>query len=253
MKLTDFILTPDWVLDLDLLDKEEKLFCLIWSYSRNGRSRWRGTAPELAAWLRCSHRHAKRLIYDLEARGLIDHEVVYDRRERHNITEFWAVIPGSGTPSIQGTRERICWSGRGDIHVPNGRDADVPNGRDIHVPNHIDTTKNRSSNIQESGSSNTPLPPKGGFVPPTVEEVAAYAKDNGFADPQGFAAYYVAYQSEAGWITGKGSKTKPIDNWKLNVLAWGKYSKNEIFSQQPAPAASEPVSMSPEEFDSLFR
>lgn len=71
------------------------------------------------------------------------------------------------------------------------------------------------------------------FNPPTIQEVADYARKQGFADPDGFAAYYVAYQTEAGWVTGKGSKQHPIDNWKLNVIAWGRYRKNEIFTEQP--------------------
>ena len=74
------------------------------------------------------------------------------------------------------------------------------------------------------------------FNPPTIQEVADYSRAQGFADPEGFAEYYVAYQTEAGWMTGKGSKRHPIDNWKLNVIAWGRYRKNEIFNEgQAAP------------------
>lgn len=69
------------------------------------------------------------------------------------------------------------------------------------------------------------------FNPPTVQEVEEYARTQGFADPAGFADYYVRYQTEAGWMTGKGSKRHPMDNWKLNVIAWRRYRKDEIFSQ----------------------
>ena len=73
--------------------------------------------------------------------------------------------------------------------------------------------------------------------PPSFEEVEAYARHRGFADPSGFAAYYLAVQAEAGWMTGKGSGRKPIDNWKLNVLAWEPNHKFREFSA-PTPGPS---------------
>ena len=116
---------------------------------------------------------------------------------------------------------------------------------------------NREGNSKPTSKSHTqsnnPLTPSEGFTAPTVEEVAAYAQQQGFADPSGFAAYYVAYQTEAGWTTGKGSKKKPIDNWKLNVLAWGKYRKNETFSPQGAKPAVAPIAIDRNEFEQLFR
>ena len=72
-------------------------------------------------------------------------------------------------------------------------------------------------------------------IPPTPQAVAAYAKEIGFRDPEGFADYYVTYQTAAGWTTGKNNT--PVNNWKLNVLAWAKNHKNEIFSK-PSEAAA---------------
>lgn len=90
-----------------------------------------------------------------------------------------------------------------------------------------------------------------------MEEVAEYAKVQGFADPEGFADYYVRYQTEAGWMTGKGSKRHQISNWKLNVVQWSQYRKNQVFSQpEPERAKAQPrkrvVPVSEDEFATLF-
>ena len=65
------------------------------------------------------------------------------------------------------------------------------------------------------------------FVPPTVEEVEAYATQRGFLDPKGFARYYLDYQTEAKWTMSNGRKIK---NWKLNVIQWEPNNINKAFS-----------------------
>lgn len=56
--------------------------------------------------------------------------------------------------------------------------------------------------------------PPARFVPPTVEEVAAYCKERGnTVDPQHFVDYY----SANGWVQGRG---KPIKDWKAAVRTW---------------------------------
>ena len=70
--------------------------------------------------------------------------------------------------------------------------------------------------------------------PPSREEVAAYAREKGFADPEGFAEYYIDVQTENEWTTGKGKDKKPVSNWKLNVLAWRRYHRDQVFSSNPA-------------------
>ena len=65
-------------------------------------------------------------------------------------------------------------------------------------------------------------------TPPTPSEVESYCRTRGWADPKGFAEYYVSYQTEAGWKRKDG---KPIDNWKLNVCSWERYHKDEHFAK----------------------
>lgn len=69
----------------------------------------------------------------------------------------------------------------------------------------------------------TPKPPKGRFVPPTVEEVAEYCRERGNkVDPQQFVDHYTAN----GWkVGGKGA----MKDWKAAVRTW---EKNGYSAQQ---------------------
>ena len=153
---TKVLCTHDWMLEIGLTDKQEKLFALIYGYSQDGVSRMRGTSASISVWLRCSERHAKRMIRELEDMGLISHEVVYDRIRRCNVTEFWAVDPAEAIAPEKGSKEKIDWIGR----TPKSqtmRDAYVPNDGDINVPNHIGTTRYSriSNNKNRGGGKNT--------------------------------------------------------------------------------------------------
>lgn len=106
----------------------------------------------------------------------------------------------------------------------------------------IDPKENNKPQKEIHTPNNTP-------IPPTVEQVEDYARSKGFADPRGFAEYYIAYQTENGWQTGKGKNRKPIDNWKLNVLSWLPNHKTQVFPKSKGRAAEIPL----EHFNSMFQ
>lgn len=94
------------------------------------------------------------------------------------------------------------------------------------------TSENRAQykdnkEIENNLVNNPPTPQR-----PTLKLVAAYAKEQGAADPEGFADYYLRCQDANRWRTKSG---KVVENWKLNVIQWLKYHKNETF---PKPAQS---------------
>lgn len=74
------------------------------------------------------------------------------------------------------------------------------------------------------------------FVPPTVEEVAAYCKDKGLntIDPE----YFVRFYSESDWIKANG---EPVRNWKSTVLTWAQRDKERGITAKPEPKP-EPLS-----------
>ncbi len=264
----DYVVIQAWQRDLGLPDKLEKLYAMIWNISKDGRSRMRATSGYIAEWCHCSQRHAQRMIYALEDMGLVAHEVVYDFRKGCNVTEFWAILPDEAERPEKGSKGKISWTGkRGTDTTPMSQtvyDTHVVNQHDTHVVNHtdsnifLDTTRNNYRGNNTRTKRDDAQKSMVIFNPPTVQDVADYARTQGFADPEGFADYYVAYQTEAGWMTGKGSKRHPIDNWKLNVIAWGRYRKNEIFSQTEqertqAQPRKQARLLTPEEFNDLFK
>ena len=126
MRNEDYIVTQGWMYDIPLTDKQRTIYALIWGYSRDGRSCWRGTAKDLAEWAGCSERHAQRIIYDLEGRGLIAHTTIaWSNGEKGGTrSEFWAILPdGMQTPG-KGRKVRINWTGK----IRGGHDMEVVRG-----------------------------------------------------------------------------------------------------------------------------
>lgn len=66
------------------------------------------------------------------------------------------------------------------------------------------------------------------FVPPTVDEVAAYCKEKGLntIDPE----YFVRFYSESDWIKANG---EPVRNWKSTVLTWAQRDKERGITAKP--------------------
>ncbi len=123
MKSEDYIVIQGWMRDLGLPDKALMVYAMIWGYSRDGRSRMRGTAAYIAKWVGCDPRHAQRLVRQLEDLGLIEHEVVVTRKGV--VTEFWAVLPEGATKPAKGSRSKINWSGKRTRNVVTPYDTDV--------------------------------------------------------------------------------------------------------------------------------
>lgn len=142
MRPDDYLITQGWMYGLGLTDKQRTAYAHIWGYSRDGRSVCRTTAKELAGWLGCSERHAKRIVNELETMGLIGHEVVAVSARRGCkagvMTDFWAILPDLAEKP--GKKGRIDWAGRAKVGTSMSRP-----GRDIHVPTPI--TASRYSNI----------------------------------------------------------------------------------------------------------
>lgn len=79
----------------------------------------------------------------------------------------------------------------------------------------VDTGKERTgedSKEQEKKATKPPTRPR--FVPPSLDEVAAYCREraNGIN-----AQHFLDYYSTNGWVQGRG---KPIRDWKACVRTW---------------------------------
>ena len=114
MRSEDYLPIQGWMRDLDLTDKQLLIYALIWSYSRDGRSCWRGTAKHLADWAGCKERNAQYIVRQLEDKGLVGHDVVTwsNGRKGGVRSEFWAVTPDRIANPVKGSRSKINWAGK---------------------------------------------------------------------------------------------------------------------------------------------
>ena len=218
------------VTDLHLQGAELLTFALVHQFAQSKAGTYKGNVSYLSAWTGWTEKTCRKHLFSLVSKGLLRetrgrennvpfcfYELTPDFYEKHPVK-----ITESPGKNFQSTRKNL----------PSPTRENLPGD-------------NKSSTIISNDSK---VPP----FPPTVKEVADYCRTQGFADPEGFADYYVRYQTENGWMTGKGANRKPIDNWKLNVIAWGRYRKNETFA--PAtPVNPATKDMSIDEFNSIFR
>ena len=111
------------------------------------------------------------------------------------------------------------------------------------------STQIRLDKIRLDKTSIPPYPPEGGapaaqgekrkrFVPPSVEDVAAYCRERGNGiDPNSFVDFY---QSK-GWVVGKS----PMKDWRAAVRQWEAKRKAEHHSAgAPAPDINDPSAYS---------
>lgn len=83
------------------------------------------------------------------------------------------------------------------------------------------------------------------FVPPTPDEVKAYAQSIGF--PALDAEYFCDKHESVGWVTKNGVA---IRDWKAVVRMWKRYDKNVGTVAAPQPAA--PVRSPGEEASDMY-
>lgn len=115
-----------------------------------------------------------------------------------------------------------------EANVANASDAKQEKANVANQANSIQYNSIQSNSVQlrESKADKPPTRPR--FSPPSVEEVAAYCREKGYAvDAERFVDYYAS----VGWKRGK----TPIKDWKAAVRTWAR-------KDAPKPAATAPES-----------
>lgn len=84
---------------------------------------------------------------------------------------------------------------------------------------------NGNGNRKESSSISEKKRKK--FIPPTLEEVSAYAKERGAPN---LAQKFFDYYSAGNWVDGKGD---PVRNWKQKFLTWESKEHEKGTPSQP--------------------
>lgn len=195
------------VTELRLTGNELLAFALVHQFTQGFAGEYLGNTAYLSEWTGWTENTARKHLAALVKKGLIE-----ERRGRQNNTPFCHYVLAGDFykkhPSIfEGS--------------PLKKEVAHPANFAKSTPKNL---RGENNNIGNKGDNNTPL------IPPTLAEVTAYAHQQGAKDPEGFADYYLRCQKEMQWRTKFG---KPVENWKLNVIQWLKYHKNETF---PRPA-----------------
>lgn len=201
---TDGFQLHGWmVTELHLSGAELVTFALVHQFSQSDAGVYTGNTSYLASWTGWTTRSCRTHLLSLVNKGLI-----VEVRGRKNNSPF---VDYKLAPDFYKKHpEIISMSPCNNFKVTMKKTAVAP-CKNFIVDNNID------NNIDNN-------------TPPTPSEVEAYCRARGWADPAGFADYYIAWQNNAGWKTKTG---KRIENWKQNVLVWERNHKTETFAKQP--------------------
>ena len=145
----------------------------------------------------------------LEAKGLISTE------KRHGLTSFVTILP------LQDTNGQPVSPRHNPVSV---RDNPVSQEHTPLCPTDTPTCVSQTHKgtpmkvlpFKESQEDALPLGRSNRFIPPTVEEVEAYLREQNVADPTANALKFHAHYEASDWKRGK----TPIKNWKACVRTW---------------------------------
>ena len=180
MAKTTYTAIQDWMLDLGLDVWEVIAYAVIFGFSQDGESTFRGSLAYLSRKMVCSRDKTIKSLRHLVELGLVEKiEIV---RNGVKFCEYKVLTRTGSTPGIPGNEGGGSMPGR-----PN----------------------NKEENIKEN------ISPR--FIPPTLEMISAYAEirrnaGNPPIDPQAFYNYNEA----SGWKVGN----KPMKDWKAAFRTW---------------------------------
>ena len=210
------IVIEDWMVsDAHLSGLELLAFALIHGCTQKGEGCWYGGYDKLAERIGGKQRGTILVIQQLEQAGAIE--------------RFDAVIDGKPKKAI-----RSLWD---SANFADAKNADAENADAKNAELTLQKMQSSSAKNAEPSNSNNIQSKKKVFIKPTVEEIAAYCRENGInIDPNYF---YDHYESN-GWKIGGKS---PMKDWQATIRNWARNQKSTAPSQptstpQVAPAPS---------------
>ena len=169
-------------------------------FSQSDAGIYKGGVPYLCSWTGWSPNTIRKYLRSLERAGLI-------KSERGDINGVpFCYYKAVNVPTLQNLKD-----------TPQEL-KEYPSKSDVPTLQNLSGEYNNRNRKKEKNT--TP-------IIPSVEEVAEHARKKGFADPEGFASYYVEYNDNREWIAANG---KPIIGWKNNINNnWMKF-KSQVFA-----------------------
>lgn len=195
------------MLDLGLRGTELNLFAIIFGYSQKGDGLCFVTRKELAR--RCGVASTHTIYSALETlikKGLVKRvEIVKDGQKligyKYDAKFAYPVQK---------------------LHTDNAKIAQGECAKIAHIENKY---------IEKQSEIVPPTPDV--FIPPTSKVVAAYARSQGFIDPEGFAVHFCEYYAQSKWHLANG---KPMKDWKKAVITWKPNNQYRRFTPSYTPA-----------------
>lgn len=215
MKDGHFIYIAGWMGNcLELRGNELICFALIYSFSQDGESQFRGKLEFLAGCMFATKQTAFTIVNKLLELNLIlkvedmvngkkrcyyQTNIIYDRGE-------FIIVDTSKEPLTAIGKESLTDSIKESITVYN-------NNKDIDNKKSINKKRLSNDNQKKGGSSSR-------FVKPTIEQIEAYIKEKGYHfDAERFWNHY----ESKGWKVGNS----PMKNWKAACATWESIRKSE--------------------------
>lgn len=216
-----FIVILDWMLRLDLDLTETVILAIIYGFSQDGETTFRGSWKYLEYHAKCSRRKVAKSLASLVEKGLIKKNDIYQGGVK--FCEYSACTGGAWRAPVVHEMQKVVhemhWGG-----AP-GAPNNIEDNADIFISaNRESETRARENELFEGDLDDIftmdeapdPAPKKAPakrFTPPTLEEVTAYCNERGNTiNPQNFLDYYAAN----GWMVGKNK----MKDWRAAVRNW---------------------------------
>lgn len=180
MERTGYTLIQDWMLDLPLSLVETAVYAMVYGFSQDGESTFKGSLSYVARKVKSSKDTARRALRKLEELGYIERIVV-----PVNGVEFNTYKVADGGCTMLG----------GIANCKGGGSKMLPNNKEYNKD--INTHSNKGN----------------AFVCPSPPEVEAYCRERGNAVN---AEAFIAYYESNGWMIGKNR----MKDWKAAVRTW---------------------------------
>lgn len=194
-----FYVITEGMLDLGLRGTELNLFAIIYGYSQRGDGCCYATRRELARRCGVSSTNTIDSAMDsLISKGLVK-KFLFRNDDRDLVAYSYNAKFAQGTQNLSTPA----------IQNLSGGYAKIAHKENI-------SENKRIENI----------------IPPTPQEVSEYAKERGFADPEGFAAHFIDYYKQSKWHLANG---KPMKDWKRAVITWEPNNKFRNFGPKQKP------------------
>lgn len=197
------------VTDLHLTGGDLLAFALVHQFAQSRAGIYKGNTTYLSAWTGWTEKTSRGHLAKLVAMGLIRE---YRGREENKPYCYYELTED--------------FYSKHPVKITASPGKNYPQGTEKITESAGKKLPGEYNNIEKK---------EGIDIPPTLQQVADYCREQGFKDPEGFADYYLRCQKEAQWRQKSG---KPIVNWKLNVQVWRKYHKDETF---PAPQTEQKI------------